>query len=236
MARNGPRLASSNEPSSKIKYPEFRDRLLQAANSSSKVPVGYGRLTWIRDQLDEKGVSITLETVRKWFSGEGRPIREKCTVLADLLGVDEAWLMLGHNFDLSLREQKSHRVLADAAVNLLAGMIQVHGGHPSFPAEGDERATRDKIDLYSIIKGAHYNFHVVPGTETEKGFVFPVQARRGPDVIVLGIVQIGEGFNFRVFEITDDVISQYGRNRDNRIDVITSLDALKEITTFAERI
>jgi transcriptional regulator with XRE-family HTH domain len=78
-------------------YREFSMRLNEAADKSLACPVMHkGRLVWVRDQFNQQtGEKITLESVRKWFSGEAWPRRAKITPLAEILNVDPVWLATG---------------------------------------------------------------------------------------------------------------------------------------------
>jgi transcriptional regulator with XRE-family HTH domain len=54
-----------------------------------------GRLTWLKQQLAERALKVSVESIRKWLEGEGRPKQEKCEKLAQVLGVDATWLYMG---------------------------------------------------------------------------------------------------------------------------------------------
>ncbi len=151
------------------------------------------------------GVNITQETVRKWFSGESRPRPKMIACLSLILGVDEAWLSLGSQQEISDKQVRQRNVSAGGAVNVVAGFIQLHGGHPAFPAADDERAKKDKIDLYAIIKGAQYALHIAIGDD--KGFIVPASAERA---LVLGFKPAGE-FDFELVELDWDSVTEVGK-------------------------
>jgi len=73
----------------------FAKRLEQALNDHPRCPEGYGRNTWLMRELTHENVTVSLETVRKWLSGETMPRRAKMTALAKILHVDETWLAMG---------------------------------------------------------------------------------------------------------------------------------------------
>ena len=78
--------------------PEFAERFNDACDRYHDCrPLHQGRLTWIRSRLKEEGLHVSLESVRKWLSGEGRPRQEKCEKLATILDVDGAWLYMGRD-------------------------------------------------------------------------------------------------------------------------------------------
>jgi transcriptional regulator with XRE-family HTH domain len=76
--------------------PRFAERLRQACDDHpSCPPLHQGRQTWLRDELGAVGLKVSVESIRKWLSGEGRPKQEKCEALARLLNVDASWLYMG---------------------------------------------------------------------------------------------------------------------------------------------
>ena len=76
--------------------PQFAARLVQACDAHVECPpLHKGRQIWIRGKLAEEGLEVTVEAVRKWLSGEGRPQQAKAEILAKVLGVDATWLYMG---------------------------------------------------------------------------------------------------------------------------------------------
>lgn len=218
----------------KIVHPEFGKRLERACDGNPDVPpLNHGRLGWFVEQLDKHGVEVTQETVRKWFSGETRPRHKAMTALATTLKIDEHWLSSGKAPEFTETQRKQHNVVAGGVVNVVAGFIQMDGGHPAFPAENDASAA-GRIHLYAILKGAQYNFHIVPviGEGDEQHFVVPHEAR---DTIVLGVVP-GAPFSVRIFELDWDTINEAGSRKSNGFDVKLAGPKWREIKSFAERI
>lgn len=229
---------TTDQPVRIIRDPEFARRLESACDGHPHVPpLHRGRLTWIRDHLVKNfNLDVSVETVRKWFAGEAKPRPDKTALLAQLLEVDVSWLQIGIDQDLAPRERKVRNAMADGAVNLIAGFIQMDGGNPAFPDEADKRAARDNVDLYAIIKGANYALHVALGTLEGGGFRFPVPVNH-EHVVVLGVIR--SGLRIDVIELTDDLIEKYGTRRGASIEV--SLDraaAVKapRIESFAVRL
>ncbi len=155
---------------------EFAKRLTDSCNKDPRVPnLNRGRLTWLRRRLKETSdVIVSVETVRKWFSGDSKPRDDKLRHIARLLEVDEAWLSLGVSQNASSGEQCGQIISVNGAVNLVAGLIQMSGGHPAFPAVGDLRATEAAIDLYAVIKRTHYAFHIELAQSVGDGFRFMI--------------------------------------------------------------
>lgn len=73
----------------------FAGRLRSAFSDHPSAPNGYGQLTWLRRELSNLGVTVSVETVRKWLSGATTPRRDKIAALAEVLRVDTAWLAMG---------------------------------------------------------------------------------------------------------------------------------------------
>lgn len=134
-----------------MKDPDFARRLEQACDRHEMIPAyGYGRQTWIKENM-----KVSHEAVRKWVKGESRPRPSKMKELADLLGVDEAWLSLGVEPDAKPQERKERSARLEGAANVFMGMLQSAGGSAAFP---DDPA--GPVDFYAIINGRHLAFHV----------------------------------------------------------------------------
>src|SRR4051794_7240350 len=76
------------------RYAGFAHRLTQCADFNPHVPsLGRGRLTFVGEKLASRGAQVSLEAVRKWFSGQAIPRREYQELLAELLQADVRWLL-----------------------------------------------------------------------------------------------------------------------------------------------
>jgi hypothetical protein len=183
------------------------------------------------------GQKVSPETTRKWFSGEARPRPEKMSMIAQILEVDEAWLSLGVDPEMMPRERKLRNATVDGAVNVLAGFIQMCGGHPAFPADEDTRATKNHIDLYAIIRGAQYAFHVALASDDGDGklrFSVPIEH---VESVVLGVI-LTAPLQCKFVEITSEMIEKHGSRKTGLIELMIDANdpELKAIKTFAERI
>lgn len=213
----------------KVEHKAFAQRMAQACDGNNAVPPpNYGRLQWFVDQMQEKfQVETTPETIRKWFAGEALPRPKSMHMLAEILTVDEAWLSLGRAPELDGRQQKLRNAEADGVVNVVAGFIQMCGSNPAFPEAGDKRAQREHIDIYAIVRGAQYAFHVV--LEKDGHFAIPVGA---VETFVVGVVRTGD-LSCDFVEIDADAIAA-GKRKGGFVEVANS--GLRKITTFAERL
>lgn len=183
--------------------PMFAKRLLEACERNPDVPpFGMGQQKWVKDKVG----NISSEGVRKWFSGEAKPRGQAMRTLAAALGVDEAWLALGHSPDLDPKARKARNAMADGAVNLVAGLVQMSGASPAFPTESDPRAAY--VDLYAIVKGVQYAFNVSLAIEIRPGvYRFPV-VNEYEDCTTIGLISDGP-MNFALLHLTHDVIAAH---------------------------
>ncbi|UVK46747.1 hypothetical protein BPNPMPFG_002455 [Mesorhizobium sp. AR07] len=223
-------------PNRAVVHPEFGKRLERACDGNPDVPpLNHGRLGWFVEQLEKHDVHSTKETVRKWFYGETRPRHRPMTALAQILKVDELWLSSGKAPEFTESQRRLHNVVAGGAVNVVAGFIQMDGGHPAFPLDTDTDAANNKIHLYSIIRGASYRFHIVTvlGEGDDQHFVVPHDAR---NTIVLGVVPGVEPFSVTIYELDWETIEEAGSRRSNGFDVKLGGPKWKQIKTFAERL
>jgi hypothetical protein len=79
-----------------LRSPQFSARLQAACDAHASCPLlNKGRLTWLQAQLREQGLLVSVEAVRKWLSGEGRPRQDTCEKLAAVLQTDAVELYMG---------------------------------------------------------------------------------------------------------------------------------------------
>jgi transcriptional regulator with XRE-family HTH domain len=220
-----------------IRSLDFATRLATACDTNPLCPpMNFGRLTWLKAQLaDGFSQGVSVETVRKWFSGEAKPKVDKLRMIATMLEVDEAWLSLGLQPDLTPREQKLRNATADGVINVVAGLIQMGGGHPAFPAADDQRAKEGAIDLYAIIKGAQYAIHVSLAREVNGEYHFTVPTRYDA-AMQIGVIH-EPNLAVCIVEISETAI-EAGHKRGGSIDVVLDERAVKacRIRTFSKRL
>lgn len=227
--RNEPEARPATAHVKIIRDAEFAKRLDQACDTHPMIPAkNAGRQVWFKRELMRRfDISVSTETVRKWFSGEAKPREAKAVKIAELLGVDPAWLTLGVNGGLAPRERKVLNAMADGAVNLVAGLIQMDGGHPALPSEGDV-----DVDLHAIIRGAKYDLRVVLGEHRGQNIHFAVPIN-SENLVVLGVVK--RGFNIEIFEITLEQLVA-GERRAGFVELEASPNSFRRIESFANRL
>lgn len=214
----------------------FGQRMEQAAEMHPHCPAkGGGRLQWVVDELKKKGFGATTEGVRMWFAGVQKPRGKKGEVLAEILQSDPAWLLMGLDPTITPRDRKVRNAMVDGAVNVVAGLIHMDGGHPAFPTENDARAQRERIDLYAVIRGASYALRVVLGDQDEDGVAtFQVPVVPDENVIVIGVIR--DGMNFSLYELTPEVITEYGTRHSGVTEVMVGAVELRKIEGFDQRL
>lgn len=220
----------------------FARRLNEACDQYRQVPpYNFGRLTWIKDHLlSDFKISVSMETVRKWFAGEARPRPDKMKILAALLYVDEAWLSLGITPEMEPTAKQAFNAMAPGAANLVAGMIQLQGGHPTFPEAGNPRTKN--TNLCAIIKGKGLAFYVSLGNPTGKGeskFTFPAEYEHTE---ILGVIDTGD-LTFDILRFPADLLEEHADKKggfaeitvhSNRAVYSVGKDKVPKIKSFLE--
>lgn len=222
--------------SSIVRHEDFARRFTQACETNPNVPSpNYGRLGFFVDEFDKRyGVTLTAETVRKWLHGLSRPHpHSKMEQLAEILRVDVAWLATGSLNAPSRKQVRVRSETASGSLNLVAGLVQMSGSYPAFPADDDRFAKENCVDLYAIIRGTQHAFHVTVAEVGADGFEIsvPLDAR---NVITLVVVP-KPNLEFEIVEVDQDVLLREGEVRGEV--VVAPLDAVKKrrVTTFAQK-
>lgn len=219
-------------------YDQFAQRLNIAADNDPNCPPKFkGQLVHVVAEMVKRGKPVSLESVRKWFVGETMPSNDKVIILAEAMRVDLSWLTGGEQETDTGAQRKVHSSLASAAANILAGVITLDGGHPAFPVDDDERARRDGVDLYAVIRGVNYSFQVALGDAAEGSLIFQIPATRGM-VLVIGIIR-RDANRFDFYEIDADVLATTGTKKARgqiEIKVADSEAPLRKIETFSQRL
>jgi hypothetical protein len=227
--------AQGKKYSGRILHPDFAERLVKTADMNPNVPpMRSGRLTYIQGELEKRGHAVSIESVRKWFSGESKPHDTRAELLAEILRVDAGWLLLGTEATGTPQERRVRNAMADGVVNVVAGLMQLDGAVIAFPTPEDRYAIAQHIDLTAIIRGASYSVHVVLAEEREKGqviFSVPTDLR---NTVPLGVHR-REGFELSIYEITDIAIEMGTPGKQGKIEVSLRDEGVREIESFTER-
>lgn len=216
-----------------INHEAFARRFNTACEGNPNVPEPYrGRLNWFVTQFDEKfGIVVTDETIRKWLAGLSRPHHSKMVALAEILRVDVAWLATGESNGVTKKQAMIRNQLASGSVNLVAGLIQMGGGHPAFPAEGDQGAEDNHVDLYAIIRGVSKTYHIAAGEIAANGeieFAIPIQTG---NATIIGVVPMG-GLKYNIVEIDKASVEQQGTRSGDLLRFSLNEVDHKEIEAF----
>jgi len=194
-----------------VNYPEFADRLKEACRAHGCAPpAGNGLQTWLR-----KRMGVSDEAVRKWLTGESRPRPDMMHRLADALQVDEAWLALGLVPQLSPKERRVRNALAEGAVNVLLGFMQLDGATVAFPWRSDPQ--REFVSFYAIYRGVHTPFHVTLGAKIEDQyrFILPPEYTRCTTV---GVIRTGR-FSVDFLYLATDMIEAHKINKGGYLEL-----------------
>lgn len=215
----------------------FSNRLQKAIEGVPTIPeFGHGQQTWLRNQ-----VGVSAEAVRKWFSGEARPRPAIMRKLAEVLEVDEAWLSLGIAPEVTPKQRRARNAVADGAVNVLAGYIQMSGGHVAFPGDKDPRG--NYVDLYAIIRGAQLAVHVTLAQEMSAGVLKFSIPKEYADCTLIGAVQTGP-MRCVFLQLTQALVEKHKVRRGGYYEVIVNKagsdytsgpDRWPRVTNFHER-
>jgi len=178
---------------------EFSFRLTQAVEASPLAPpTPHGRLSWLQRELERGGTKVSVNTVHKWCHGLSRPREDKIRALAKTLKVDEVWLALGRKPVDAHRQSDANMSKAKGAVLLLAGLIEVHGGKVTFPANSESTP-----HLWANINGEQFGvIAVTPQGQDGAKVSFIVPEPVGPHR-VLAVVNTGKSLSATLFDLTD---------------------------------
>lgn len=195
----------------------FGRRLTEASDNSRDIPeFNKGRYVWIRDQMGRLGQPVTVESIRKWYSGEARPRPEKMKALARVIRVDEGWLSLGLTPLMTPEQKATRNIFAEGSINLVAGMMQISGANIAFV---DPKAPEAAFaDFHVIMRGRAYLIKIAVGVLSEGKFKFalPNEFER---VQVIGVVKLSAG-NFQILRIPTAVIRKHARDRGAYKEII----------------
>ena len=222
---------------------DFAKRLDTAVHGHPHAPPGHGRQKWLRDLLSERcGLDVSAEAVRKWFAGESRPRHVVMKQIAQALEVDEAWFSLGITPTETPTQAKKRRVVAEGAVNLVAGLIQLSGYQVAY-SEGRDRG----VDLHAIIDGRKIDIEVKSVTTKAQDRMVFALSRSEADVAI-GVIPNEKGLGAKLIWLTRDLIEETGQQKGGFTEIAVeqsgsgyrtgekSVPQLNSFKTLAERV
>ena len=202
-----------------VTHEEFSRRFQAACDGNPNVPEkNKGRLVWFREQFANRfGVSVTEESVRRWEAGITRPHpHQKMVQLAEILRVDVAWLATGQSNGATKKQALAKSELASGSINLIAGLMKMSGNHPAFPAEDDDFARENNIDLYCVVRGIQKLYHIAVAEtkgDGRHGFTVPVNTGKA---ILIGVIA-RSGLNYRLVSINRQSVDEKGARKGDSI-------------------
>lgn len=165
----------------------FVERLKWACDESPYIPpAGEGR-----GQVLSERLKVAPEAVSKWFKGVSMPRTSKMRELADLLGVDPAWLHFGEQPKVSNKDRKLHVKANEGAVHLAWGMVALAGGMCGTVPSNDERS--ELIDFVATIDNVAYPIHVALGREVSVDAWEIRLPNRFREVRTVAVIPVGSG-------------------------------------------
>lgn len=200
-----------------IRDPNFSRRLIMALDSHPQAPAGHGRQKWLRDELESKfGAKVSAEGVRKYFAGEARPKPQLMKLIAQVVQADEAWLSLGITPDEAPADKQKRNAEADGAVNLVAGLIQMSGGHIAFnETKGDDR----RPDITAIVKGKRYDIEIKTARLDGDGFRVSLNKATGEQSVII-VVPSEKPMQFDLLNVPSTLIADSGKNRGGYSELV----------------
>lgn len=224
-----PQVSSSSEPAGKLIHtlsndscysanvehdetsemgstPEFRKafvaRLKQACDESTLIPKpGQGRQQMIADRL-----GVGAEATSKWFKGVSMPRPDKMAMLADLLEVDQSWLVFGIEPELDRSERRMQAKASDGAIHYVWGLIMLAGGHCGEPSSRDPRGAY--VDCYATLRGSVYPLCIRLASDSGRDQYIvnvPVEYKSARVIVV---VPVGPG-RYDCIDLPMEVIDEY---------------------------
>lgn len=156
----------------------FAMRMRRACDANPSIPdENSGRLVWIKDRMQDEGMDVSLQSVRRWYHGRARPRQQKLLLLAKVIGVDESWLSLGRLDEIVSRRSMPKKPVLDGAVYVTLGLMQLANLSCAWPDEDDQSAPY--VHFHAIIQGQQYRFHVAyireEGEDGSVNIYLPIQ-------------------------------------------------------------
>jgi len=199
--------------------------------------------------INEVGLTVSPNTMSKWFHGTARPRPDNIRKIAQALSVDEVWLAMGRKPADQAAATAPGAESARGAVLVLAGLIEMHGGRISFPG-----ADSAPLDLQVNLAGEQFGALVVPVVERDGKCSVMVNEPVG-DARILAVVtgdptETGCSSCVKIIDLTDVDRESFGgfsviqleRRKDGKFKnagqtrLLSPVHNLDEIAEFARGI
>lgn len=193
-------------------------------------PREWGRLSWLSRQFKDRfDVPVTKEAARKWLEGLSEPRASKRAQLAQILNVNETWLMTGHDPSAQSDGSALEKAFSEnAAAQLVAAHIAMAGGKVKFAPGG-----KNSPDVVALIKGVRYEFEIKVGRKGPDGWKVRVPKEREGQ-IALAVLPL-DGFGIDIVEI-DGKSGEEMVIQEKAGAYTANGRPLKKIESFSERL
>lgn len=208
----------------------FNDRLRMALDNFPDCPNNnFGRLTWVVEQLAERGIEVSKESVRRWLL-DSMPRKKNLEALSDILDVDEQYLVFGDGETRgAVGPQK------DGAINILLGILQIAHITVEIPEPDDELAKLRGVNLRARLGRKLQELHVTGASRTKDGRVHVEISHRAHSVPTL-VVLVGDDLSVSLYRVSFTTAMEVGELVGTK--VVLEFDAddarFKRLHSFAE--
>lgn len=163
-------------PSNTVRYPEVAKRIADTISKSTRIPDGHGKLAYLAREWETRfGEPMGREQMRTWVNGLREPRPEQRVRLAELLGVDPAWLWSGTTASFQTNAS------GFGAEESVACMLLQAGGWKIRKAQSRE------YDLDAEIRGRAYKIEVKAAQRNDDAWTLKLP-RNISDVVLLAVL------------------------------------------------
>lgn len=224
---------------------EFAFRFNQAIEGHKMAPpTPFGRQAWVIKKLkNETGLSVSPNTMSKWFKGLAKPRQDNIRKIAKVLEVDEIWLAMGQKPVAPSNDSREVAAKARGGALALAGMLEMMGGRVTFPDDDNS-----PVDMQVNYAGRTFEAVVVSPKETDKDWTILVpEPVGGARVLAVTMRPADEDCGSACLDVLDitgctrQSLGGYSvvvleKRKDGKLksegqrSLLTSLNSLKELT------
>lgn len=144
-----------------VRYPELAARIADRMKEIPEIPEGHGQKTWIAREFKRRfDVEVGREVVRTWVAGEREPRPAARAQLANILGMDVAWLMTGTSSPSIGRTISSASEVIVAFVLKSSGWSVRSSADQGYEFDAEIGARRYKIACRMPLEMGHGTFSI----------------------------------------------------------------------------